>query len=71
MFSNTSQLYGDKEIDFRLSDDGGSEAGEINVEAIFNNINYPYENIKLRRKDQVQFIKNTAQLINKLKSTIN
>lgn len=71
MFSNTSQLFGDKEIDFKLSDDGGSEVGEINVEAIFNNINYPYENIKLRRKDQVEFIKNTALLINRLKSTIN
>lgn len=71
MFSNTSQFYGDKEIDFKLSDDGGSEVGEINVEAIFNNINYPYENIKLRRKDQVEFIKNTALLINRLKSTIN
>lgn len=71
MFSNTSQFYGDKEIDFRLSDDGGSEAGEINVETIFNNVSYPYENIKLRRKDQVEFIKNTAVLINRLKSTIN
>jgi hypothetical protein len=54
MFSNTSQLYGDREIDFKLSDDGGSDAGgEINVEVIFNNLNYPYENIKLRRKDQM------------------
>lgn len=41
------------------------------METIFNNINYPYENIKLRRKDQMEFIKNTALLINRLKSTIN
>ena len=71
MFSNTSQLYADKEIDFKLSDDGGSDIGDTNVETIFNNVNYPYEKIKLRRKDQVEFISKTAQYINKLKSTIN
>jgi predicted RNase H-like nuclease (RuvC/YqgF family) len=44
---------------------------EPNIETIFEKADYPYERLKLRRKDQVHLLEKTAQYINTLKKTIN
>lgn len=67
MFSANSQIF-DKEIDFALSE--VSECAEPNVENIFEK-DYPFEKLRLRRKDQVHLLEKTAEYIAKLKQTIN
>lgn len=68
MFSANSQIF-DKEIEFALSEvsDGGAEP---NVENLFEK-DYPFEKLRLRRKDQVHLLEKTAEYIAKLKQTIN
>lgn len=67
MFSANSQIF-DREIDFALSE--VSDCAEPNVENIFEK-DYPFEKLRLRRKDQVHLLEKTAEYIAKLKQTIN